>query len=410
MHKLAIRGGAPSKTKSFPEWPIHDEKDEENLLKALKSGRWGKGATGNLIKSSEDKSFIQTFEETMANRIGVQHALAVSNGTSALDIAIRALGISQGDEVIVTPYSYIASATCILQSGAIPVFADVELETWNVNPESIKKLISNRTKAIIVVHFAGQSANMDEIMTIARENSLAVIEDVAHGYGGSWNGKALGTFGDLGCYSFQESKNLTCGEGGLIVTNSQENFEKIYSYHMTGRLYKGKWYEHYNLGWNARITEFQAAIACSQLEKFNEQNNLRKNNAEILRTELSKIEGIVVTQVIDQVTDHPYHIFTLRYDASKWNNLSRNRFIRALNCEGIPCHIGYLYPIYKNPLFLSIPELLNATNEMLCPNAERICNEAIWIPQHILLGDTQDMMEIVDAFHKIKLNLVELGV
>lgn len=405
MSELAILGGQPIRTKSFPKWPQVDKMDEKVLLDVLHSGKWGRGMDNGRRIRKGSETYINKLEGTIADIHKSKYGLVVSNGTAALDLAMFSLGINEGDEVIVTPYSYIASSTCILQAGAIPVFADVDIDTWNIDVDSIEKSITDKTKAIVVVHFGGQPAEMDKIMELANKYNLKVIEDAAHGFGAEYDGKPVGIFGDIGCFSFQESKNITCGEGGALVTNYKSYYEKAHSLHMTGRVFGGQWYEHSQLGWNYRITQFQAALAYSQIQRIDSQDELRQLNAQYLNELLKDIPGIEVTKSNTKVTKHVYHIYTFRYDQDKWDGLSRRRFIMALNAEGIPCHKGYSYPIYKNPLFLNMKTKDYGQFQKLCPNAERICSESIWLPHNVLLGTKKDMDDISNAILKVHKNI-----
>lgn len=402
MAILAICGGKKTKTKAFPTWPQWNDEDEKALIEALHSGRWAR----NNQKISNQGGYIEKLEERVAQIHNAKYALAVTSGTAALDIAVRAIELREGDEVIVTPYTFIASATCILNSGGVPVMADIDYETWNIDVEKLEQYITSRTKAIIVVHFGGQPTNMERLMEISKKNHLKVIEDVAHAFGARWNNKPVGTIGDIGCFSMQSSKNLTCGEGGIILTNNEDMYKKIYSLHMCGRNYNGAWYQYEYLGWNYRITEFQAAVAYSQLLRLKDMDDIRRKNAEYLTQKLNEIKGIKVVKTDSRVTNRVYHLFTFRYDSKGFNGLSRKRFIMAMNAEGIPCHEGYIHPIYKNNLFLKCKKV-NYT-DTYCEEAEKLCKEAIWLHQEILLGDKKDMDEIVEAIKKIKTNIKEI--
>ena len=248
-------------------------------------------------------------------------------------------------------YSFIATASAVLMVNAIPTFVDIEYDTFNLDPRGIEQAITDRTKAIIPVHFAGQAADMGAIRTIARQHGLVVLEDAAHAHGATWNGKGLGTIGDVGTFSFQVSKNMTAGEGGIIVTDGQSVAELCESYIWGGRELGQPWYEHHRLGWNYRMTEFQSAILLQQLQRLPEQNAKRERNASYLNARLAKIPGIGVLKTPPYVTRHSYHIFIFRF-LEKEFGISRSDFLRALEQEGIPCSSGYAHPLYKNPMFL----------------------------------------------------------
>lgn len=406
MSKLAIKGGERVKTTPFPSFPIWDKEDEEHLLVALHSGRWSIGHEDS--KNPNNKKFIEQLEQRMSDLQKAEYAIAMSNCTAALDVAVKSIDIQPGDEVIVTPYSFIASATCILQAGAVPVFADINEKTWNIDPDCIRKSITSKAKAIVVVHFGGQSADMDEIRAIANEHGLRIIEDCAHAFGASWRNAPVGTIGDVGCFSFQQSKNVTCGEGGVLVTNDVEIFKKAYSYHMSGRKYGGQWYQHEVLGWNYKITEFQAALACSQMNKAEKLDSIRSKNALRIIEALDKIDGLDFVKTDERVTERVYHLLTFTYDPKCFGDISKKRFLRALYAEGIPLLDGYKYPIYKNGLFINDKKHDYSIYEERCPVVEKKCEQGVWIPQTLLLGSEKDISELIDAFYKVIENIDEL--
>ncbi len=398
MEKPTILGGLKSKTKPFPTWPQWDKSDEKVLLEVLHSGKWSRRDVNN-VASHGAKSYINMLEEESKTRFNSKYSLTVSSGTAALDIAVKAIGISSGDEVIVPAYSFIATATCVLHAGGIPVFADIDEDTWNIDVSKLDKHVSPKTKAIIAVHFAGQPADMSDLMSYARKKGLIVIEDAAQAIGAKWQDTNVGSIGDIGCFSLEMTKNLTCGEGGIIVTNNEDFYKKMYSLHLTGRSFSGSWYEHEELGWNYRITEFQAALAYNQMKNLDNQISIREKNAAKLNDLLSSLTGIRLTSLDPRVTTHAYHLFTFRFIPEEWTRFSRKRFILALNAEGIPCYEGYSYPIYKNPLFLSLGY---EKYSLICNNAEKITKQSLWLPQNVLLGDEQDIEEIFKAIEKIR--------
>jgi dTDP-4-amino-4,6-dideoxygalactose transaminase len=243
MSNLAIKGGSPVRTKSWPRWPQWDEQERERLLAVLASGDWGGYSEG-----------VRQFEQRFGERHQAKHCIAVANGTLSLEAALRVLGVGPGDEVIVPPYTFIATANAVRLTGATPVFADIEPDTYNLDVEQVEKAISKRTKAIIPVHFAGLSVDLDELLLVAQAHDLAVVEDAAHAHGASWQGQPLGTHGDIGSFSLQASKNLTAGEGGILLTNDDDLAAKLWSYVNQGRSANGAWYEHDLLGRNLRIS------------------------------------------------------------------------------------------------------------------------------------------------------------
>lgn len=403
MEKLAIDGGEPIRKKGFYRWPVWDESEISALKEVLESGVWGVGG-----------SKVPEFEQKFAEYVGVEHGICVTSGTTALEIALKAGGVGPGDEVIVPPYTFMATASAVLLVNAIPIFADIDPETYNIDPNEIEKNITERTKAIIPVHIGGCPADMDAIMDIAKRHNLIVIEDCAQAHSAEWKGKKVGSIGDMGCFSFQSSKNLCAGEGGIITTNNQELGDKCWSFHNCGRVRQGAWYEHPLLGSNLRMTEWQAGILLSQMKRLDEQTKIRNENALYLDKKLSEIEGIKPQRRDERVTTHAYHLYIFRYDASKFNNVPRARFLQALSAEGIPCSSGY-NPLYKDDLFKAPIERCPLScgyykgkvdyAKVECPVTEKVCREeGVWFFQNMFLGDKSDMDDIVNAIKKIKAN------
>lgn len=401
MPKLAIDGGHKVRTKSFPGWPVWDESEMNALKEVLESGEWGLG-----------NSKVSEFEEKFAAYIGVEQGICVTNGTASLEIALMAADVSRGDEVIVPPYTFMATASAVLMANGIPIFADIDPSTYNLDPDALEAAITDRTKAVIPVHIGGCPADMDRIMEIAEKHNLIVIEDCAQAHGAEWRGQKVGSIGDIGSFSFQSSKNLCAGEGGIITARNQDLGEKCWSYHNCGRVKTGGWYDHRVLGSNFRMTGWQAAILLAQMERLEEQTEIRNRNGIYLSEKLSEIDGIEPAKRDERVTVHAYHIYILKYEADKFNDQPRSRFLEALNAEGIPCSSGY-NPLYKHDLFKasiqSDPDLYGCDKDeadyskLHLPVTERICDEeAVWFGQNILLGPQEDMDDIVEAVQKVK--------
>lgn len=416
MNRLAIFGGTPVRNKPFPVWPISDQAEENALLEVLHSGKWWRYA----YPDSEDPigslgSKVVEFQQTFARFQGAAFGIACANGTAALEVSLKALGVGPGDEVIVPAYTFVATATAVLMVNAVPIFSDIDYDTFNLDPVSTGRAVTSRTKAIIPVHFAGQAADMDAILQTARWHNLLVIEDAAHGHGGAWKGRGLGSIGDAGTFSFQASKNMTAGEGGMIITNDEAYATLCESYTSLGRKSHAPWYEHYRLGWNYRMTEFQGAILLQQLRRLEAQNHRRRENAKNLNTQLSGIPGIQTMRVPDYATRHSYHLYMFRFNEQEFG-VPRAIFLAALEKEGVPCSGGYAFPVYKNPMFLNRQFYAHdcplscgpygksvdyATFGALCPNAERASREAVWLEHRLLLAEKEDMNDIVRAISKI---------
>jgi dTDP-4-amino-4,6-dideoxygalactose transaminase len=396
---LAINGGPKTTDKDF-NWPVYDETDVRMVAEIVRSGKWGNPDCGDAVLA---------FENEFASFCGTKFALTCANGSVALRLALIACGVKPGDEVIVPPYTFIATASIVIEANCVPVFADIDPDTYNISPAAIEKAITKRTKAIIPVHFAGQACDMDAIMSIAKKHNLHVIEDSAHSHGAEYKGKKLGSIGDAGCFSFQSSKNLTSGEGGMVITNDESLYDLMNSLRNVGRVKGGQWYEHHNPGCNYRITQMQAVLLSSQLKRVNDQTALRHRNGTYLNSLLEKIDGIKPLARGVGETIHSYHIYIFKYDKSKFNNLSKAEFSKILAAEGVPCFMGYPEPLYKQPLFqernfmcYAIPPEVDYS-QVCCPVTEKACHEeAVWIFQNTMLGSKEDMDKFAEAILKIQ--------
>ncbi len=396
---LAINGGSKTVTKSFT-WPVFDESDVLVVTQVAQSGQWGNPDCGGLVEK---------FEKEFATYCGSKYAIACVNGSVSLRLALIASGVRPGDEVIVPPYSFIATASTVIEANCVPVFVDIEPDTYNLDPSKIEAAITSRTRAIIPVHFAGQACDMDRIMEIAKKHSLFVVEDAAHAHGGEYKGKKLGSIGHAGSFSFQSSKNLNSGEGGLVVTNDEKLYNLMNSLRNVGRVKGGQWYEHHYAGCNYRITQFQAALLSQQLTRLESQTKQRDENGKYLNALLDTIEGITPLTRGHGETLHTYHLYIFRYDKTKFNGLPKKEFSEMLAAEGVPSFMGYPKPLYEQPLFqkknfmcYAIPDYVDYSN-VHCPVAERACSEeAVWILQHAMLGTKEDMNQFAAAIKKIK--------
>lgn len=407
--RLAINGGSPVRKKPFPTWPIFGKEERKNLLTVFDSGKWWYGEK------------VKEFEEKYAAFQDAKFGVSCTNGTAALEIGLLACGIGAGDEVIVPPYTFIATASAVLKVNAIPIFADIALDTCNLDPDDVEKKITNKTKAIIPVHFGGLPADMDVFKKFARKYKLKITEDACHSWGSKWKGKGTGALGDCGAFSFQMSKNITSGEGGILLSDSEEIAETARSYSNCGRG-KGKpFYEHYLPGSNLRLTELQAAILLGQLGRLEAQTLTREHNAALLDRDLEGMPGIALMKRGRRVTRRSYHMYIFRFVREAWPGITRDKFLKALQAEGIQVGIGYPIPLYKNPLFLregkgpgfcpvSCPYYGKKVDyrNVVCPNTEVICKEACWIGHSVLLGEEKDMHDIVRAITKIWENKEDL--
>ena len=402
--KLAIQGGQPVRAKRWPGWPVWDESADEEILSVLRSGIWCRlGGT----KVSE-------FEKKYAELMGAKRCLATASGTTALLIALHVLGIDAGDEVIVSPYTFIATYNVLLLSKTLPVFADTDPETFQINPDKIEERINERTKAILPVHILGLPANMDKINAIAKKHNLVVIEDACQAWMAEWRGKKCGTLSDLGCFSFQNSKHLPSGEGGAVVGDDDEIMDRCHSFHNCGRPYGSvkRTSGYPTRGSNRRMQQFQAVILMSQMKRLEKDTQTRNENAQYLTSKIKDIPGIIPHKLYPQVTRAAYHLYPFRYKKQYFNNVPRDKFLSALSAEGVPCSGGY-GPQYRDGL---IEEALNSRGckrlyskqrlaryrqELHYPDNDQLCQEAVWFTQNLLLGTRRDMDDIADAILKI---------
>ncbi|HAC92078.1 MAG TPA: aminotransferase DegT [Planctomycetaceae bacterium] len=405
-NQLALLGGTPIRNKPFPSWPVFDATDQQRVLAAVQSGKWGR----------LDGNEVSQFEQRFAQMHGCKHGIAIVNGTVSLRLALMAAGLKAEDEVIVPPYTFYATASAVIEANMIPVFVDIDLDSFNLDPNAIESAITSRTRAIIPVHFAGGPAQMEAINAIARKHSLLVLEDAAHAHGATWNQRPVGSLADIASFSFQSSKNLTCGEGGIITTNDDSLAEKCRSMHNCGRIPTGVWYEHHIISANYRLGELQGALLNTQLERLEQQTILRDTNGLYLADQLSRLPGLYPQKRPATCTRHSYHLFMLRMDAAQLG-VPRAAVLQALQAEGIPCSAGYGYSLHHQPLFRNKafgPYLAGAIDRLdytkvHCPNSDLICrDQAIWLGQSLLLGNRSDMDDIYRAFEKIHENATHL--
>ncbi len=398
---LALHGGTPVRSAPFPSWPVFDENEVEAVKRAIESGKWGK----------QEGSETARFEETFAAYHEAKHAVAVVNGTAALRIALLAAGIEAGDEVIVPPYTFFATASAVVEANAVPVFADLALETFNIDPQAIEACVTETTKAIIPVHFAGLPVALDAIMETAARHNLTVIEDACHAHGAAYKGRRVGALGHMGVFSFQSSKNITCGEGGIILSNDAHLADLCRSVHNCGREQGRMWYEHFRIAGNYRLGEFQSAVLNAQWGRFDRQAETREANGRYLSEQLSQIPGLIPQERTPDCTRHAYHLFAMRIDPTLFG-ASRELFLKALTQEGIPASAGYPLPLYRQRCFTdlafgpyqdAIPTALERSfSNTRCPNCETICDEqGVWFEHRLLLGSRADMDDIAVACRKV---------
>jgi dTDP-4-amino-4,6-dideoxygalactose transaminase len=407
MAELALKGGKKAKHKAFPLWPQFDDRERKALKEVLQSRVWWRTPGTKTLE----------FEREFARFHGARHGIAVTNGTAALEVTMSALGIGPGDEVIVPDYTFVATASAVLYASALPVMVDVSPETYCLDPQLAEAAVTPQTKAIIAVHMGGNPSDLDALGALATRKGISLIEDSAHAHGSEWNARRIGTFGAAGTFSFQSSKLMTAGEGGIIITND-DAFERLArSVHDCGRM-PGEWfYSHYINGSNYRLSEWQGAILSAQLTRLDAQTLRRHQNSRLLDNLLSKIPGITPQRLSARCTRNGQYAYIFHVDSKQFARVSLERLIQAIIAEGIPNQASYppvhLLDIFQNGEYRKRLCGSQATEQHAFlqanyPATQRAAWETIWIPQPALLGDEEDMQEIAAALGKIQKYAKEL--
>ena len=388
-----------------PAWPVFDGSDEAGLAKVLRSGKWGRG----------NGTAVAAFEAQYASLTGTAHCLAVANGTSALLVAMGVLGIGPGDEVILPPYTFIATVNAVLRFHAVPVFADVDPLSMQMDPKRVTEQITPRTRAIVMVHMAGAVGELGEVLAIGKKHGIPVIEDAAQAHLAQWEGKHVGGHGVLGCFSFQASKNLNSGEGGAVVTNDAALAEKAYAFHNNsrGKNQPGVDFHYEGSGANLRLTEFQGALLASQMARINAQGTRRLETAKRLDETLAEIPGLTPCTVGKSCTRNAYHLYMFRYEAARFGGRSRAEFLKHLAKHGISASGGYT-PLQDEPFLKNTFETRGYQfaygkgffekwrKKNDCPVNRKGCGEITWFTQTQLLGGPQYVNRITQALRSWK--------
>jgi dTDP-4-amino-4,6-dideoxygalactose transaminase len=401
--KLAVLGGDPVRTKPFPEWPVYGDPERGALKRVLESGKWFRG-------SGQE---VERFEQEYAQLLGAKYCVATANGTSALFTSLNALGVGPGDEVIVPPYTFVATVNVVLLQHALPVFVDSDIETFQMDASKLENAVTKQTAVIMPVHLGGAAADMDTILRVAGKRKIPVLEDACQSHLAEWKGKRVGTLGATGCFSFQASKNLNSGEGGAILTNDERLAAGCFSFHGNGRTRRGAEPLPAGHGANLRMTEFQGGLLVAQMQRLEDQARRRDKNGQLLTKMLSEIDGIRPAQVYKGCTRNAYHLYMFRYDKEAFSGMPRDRFLETLRAEGIPAAGGYT-PLNKKPFLKNVlwskgyrrvyseRELKDWEARNQCPVNERLCDEAVWFSQTMLLGNQADMEDIARAIKKVR--------
>jgi len=406
--ELAILGGEPLRRRPFAPWPQYLPSDAQRLQQVLESRHWG----GYPLPSR----YCGEFAEKFAAMHGARYGLCVANGTIALVAALQASGICFGDEVIVPAYTWDGTATAVLFAGGVPVFADVDPDTYCLDVDATRAAITPRTKAILPVHLAMRFADMDGLLALAQEHGLKVIEDCAHAHGGQYRARGAGSMGDLGCFSFQESKLMTAGEGGIVITSNLQFFEHLQSAVNCGRASATDRFHQRVLGSNYRMTELQASLLIGQLEMLPDLAAKRARAAARLSDALGKIPGVRPLPAQSAITRDTIYCYVFQYRPEQ-PKVSRDLFVAALDAEGIPCDGRFYEPVYRSDLFYATPEnspqlAVNRIDyaSVRCPVSERAAyEESVWLPQFLLIGDEEDVDDISRAVAKVMRNINDLA-
>ena len=411
--KLAILGGEPvRKSKPWPTWPHCDDRLVDSVVKTTKSGIWCRiqSATGT----------VPTFEKEYARLLGARFCVATGSGTQALHTCVEALGIDAGDEVITSPYTDPGTTASILSSRALPVLADLDPASFQLDPDDVERRITENTRAIMPVHMMGQPCHLERILVIARKHNLPVIEDACQAHLSEYQGKKLGTIGRLGCFSFQTSKTIACGEGGAIVGDDEELMDKCYTVHNHGTSRRGRTEVS---GPKYRMNEFEAAVLLGQLEGAQERFRRRNDNAAYLSARLKGCPGIVPQKLYEGTVTGSFYLYAMRYRKEHFNNVDRARFLKAVDAEGVNLSPYITRGLHREPWVDNVlkskvyqkmfsPRRLEQYRDQLsCPNCDKVCEEMamIWASGP-LLGAREDMDDIADAILKVYENRDQLAI
>lgn len=407
--KLALLGGTPVRDRAWPQWPARGAEEERALIAALRDGDWG----GFPLPNQRSSAFAAAFAE----RHDCEHALCVANGTVSLEVALQAMGVEPGAEVIVPAYTFEATASAALFAGCVPVFGDVDPETWCLDVEAAATLVTERTQAIVPVHLAMTVADLDAIGSLAGKHGLAVLEDCAHAHGARWRGRGVGSWGDAGSFSFQTSKLMTAGEGGIVTTSDDALLDRLHALVNCGRQRPGAAEPAAVIGHNYRMTDLQAAILEVQLGRLDEQHLVRGRNASRLRAAIEDIDGLTNLRIDDRVTTQAIYQFVFRFDHEAFAGVDRDVFVAALQAEGVPADGRFYESLPVSELLRPDPARYPAWSAAAtaapaadCPNAEHVAyRESVWLPHQLLLGTEGDVDDIVEAVLKVQKAVADLA-
>ncbi len=412
--KLAALGGTPVRSnKTWPEWPYRDQNVIDSVLKTTKNGIWCR-------INDKINGTVVTFEKKYAEMMGVKHCVAVGSGTQALHTSIEALGLGPGDEVITSPYTDPGTISAILSARALPVLADIDRRSFQLDPDDVEHRINENTKVIMPVHMMGQPADMDRFIKMVKKHNLLMIEDSAQAHFAKFRGKMLGTLGDLGCFSHQSSKVLACGEGGNVVGNNEELMDRVFTVQNHGTSKKGRTE---TIGPKYRMNEFEGAVLLGQLPTVMERHATRNKNAKYLTSKIKDIPGIHPQKLYDGTEEGSFYLYSMSFDKKVYNGIDRSKYLKALAAEGISLSPYIANGLHKEPWVDNIigrrvyqkmyePQRLKQfKEEMVCPNCDIVCDEEmvmLWASGP-LTGTQEDMDDVINALTKVYENRDQLN-
>lgn len=410
--KLAILGGTPvAPDKKWPDWPYIDEKVVEEVVKTTRSGIW--------CRIQSPNGTVPTFEKELAKVYGIKNTVSTGSGTQALNTVVEALELGPGDEIITSPYTDPGTIQSILVSRALPVMADLDTESFQLDPDDVERKITKNTKALMPVHMMGQPCNMQRIMEIAKKHNLRVIEDSCQAIMAEYQGKKVGLIGDAGCLSFQTSKVFCCGEGGAIFSNNDELLEKCYTVMNHGTAKNGRTTV---IGSKYRMNEFEGAVLLGQMPGLKERHDTRNRNAKYLTENLKDIQGLVPQKLYEGTTQGSWYIYAWSYKKEYWNNAPREKFLKALSAEGINLSPYIANGLHKEPwteFIQTLPEyrtmfgtarMKKFRDELNLSKCDQVCQDMVMLwASGPLTGTLADMDDVIKAIKKVYANRDKLN-
>jgi dTDP-4-amino-4,6-dideoxygalactose transaminase len=409
MAELAVRGGPPVRPQGYPEWPVHDERDVEAVAMAVRSGRWG--------GFPEPGPLAAQFSTGFAAYQGARHGVAMCNGTVTMEVALKALGIGWGDEVIVPALTFSATPSAAMTAGAVPVFCDVVPDTLTIDPDQVEAAVTPRTRAIMPVHLGHQMADMDRIMETARRHSLAVVEDCAHAPGQRWRGRGAGSIGEFGSFSHQSYKILTSGEGGSLLTGDDDLARRARSLIDCGRP-KDAAGKEYTFGANYRLSELQAALLLVALERFPAQQAERAENARRFQELAARVPGVRPLPPDRRITRWSFYCYVLLIEPEAFAGARNGAVCEALQAEGVGCWAGYppmsRYDLFQPSLSRLPVAVVHAARldpaRMSFPVAERLAlRQTVYLDENVFRAGRRGVEDAVEALAKIQRHATELN-